>query len=497
MARTAQIARDPSDEPIRWIQHEYVDHEGNTVILGKVTAYASKFYQPEDSEAYRLQVYSTTPIQPEELEKLYEYFCSDVSQPLFLEIYSYNPPDGLACVEHQRREIAHRKRLQAEQRQGEYDESLPPLIPTMRTGFDDQFMSGFCFLLTSKSYLLGAFPYNDHGTGPWWISFDRNLPSTLKKLDLIKRLDGTVPEPQTFAEREISVNPEIRDIKANITTDQDVMGYNMKELLRGIYSVYAVGQIDYRLHEPPPPALSEENLTSQYVQEVLEQQQQTPEVQSADLNSLFLTIETEKNTVTVTNNSSGGKCDLQYVIYVQFLANIEQEKTTLLESTARTFSAGVVSCLPTSKRVYFEFRIPGSSLSSLISAAPNGFDVGASHEFEAGLVMRIPPQIDRDVFVRPLPCHFFTVVLDKPAFIQEPSVLFYTLWTDPSQYIQPQVTDSVIDTRRSAGIQEAARRLAMLAVEEKINDSPRKLTKEEHRELLSLSPEEYEQKLNF
>ena len=87
------------------------------------------------------------------------------------------------------------------------------------------------------------------------------------------------------------------------------------------------------------------------------------------------------------------------------------------------------------------------------------------------------------------------MILDKPAFIQEPSVLFLTLWTDPSKYIQSQIADTVIETRRSAGIQEVARRLAMLAVEEKINDSPRKLTKEEHREILSLSPEEYEQKV--
>lgn len=70
MARTAQIARDPSDEPIRWIQREYVDHQGNTVILGKVTANASKFYRPENGEAYRLQIYSTTPIQPEHLVKI-------------------------------------------------------------------------------------------------------------------------------------------------------------------------------------------------------------------------------------------------------------------------------------------------------------------------------------------------------------------------------------------------------------------------------------------
>jgi hypothetical protein len=37
----------------------------------------------------------------------------------------------------------------------------------------------------------------------------------------------------------------------------------------------------------------------------------------------------------------------------------------------------------------------------------------------------------------------------------------------------------------------------MLVVEEKMKDSPRKLTKEEHRDLLSLSLEEYEQKVNF
>lgn len=107
------------------MQLEYVDHQGKTVILGKVAAYENQFYRPDGGENYRLQVCSTAPIQPEELTKLYQYFCFELSQPPFLEIYSYNPPDGLACVEHQRREVAHRKRLHAEEREGEYDESLP------------------------------------------------------------------------------------------------------------------------------------------------------------------------------------------------------------------------------------------------------------------------------------------------------------------------------------------------------------------------------------
>jgi hypothetical protein len=498
MVRTAQITWDPSDSPVRRIQQEYTDHKGNTVILGKVAANESQFYQPEDGEAYRFQVYSTTPIQPEELYKLYQYFCFDLRQLPFLEIYSQNAPDGLACVEHQRHEIAYRKRLQAEQREGEHDESLPPLIPTMRTSLNDQFMSGFCFLLTSKSYLQGSFPDNDHGTGPWWISFDRNLPSAVKKLDMIKRLDRPATELRTFAEWGILVNPEIRDINVNITTDQSELGFDMKELFRGIGSTYSYGHIDYGLYEPPPPSPSEETPAAEYIKEVLEKQQKAAEVQSPESNSLRSTIRTENNTIIVTNKSSDGECDLQYVVYVQFLANLGQEKTALLHTTAHAFTIGIISKLSASKTVYFEFRIPSSSsLSSLISAAPNGFDVGAAHEFEAGSIMRVQPHMSRDLFLRPLPYHFFTVVLDKPNFIEEPGMLFFTLWTDPSQYIEPQTTDTVIETRRCAGVQEAARRLAMLAVEEKTNDGSRNLTIEEHRELLSLSEEEYEQKMDF
>ncbi|KAJ5163640.1 uncharacterized protein N7500_005470 [Penicillium coprophilum] len=103
--------------------------------------------------------------------------------------------------------------------EGEHDGSLPPLIPTMRTGFDDQFMSGFRFLLTPKGYLQDPFPDNEHGTGPWWISLDRSLPSAAKKLDLIKWLDSPATDLQTFAEWGIPVNPEIRDINLNLTTD--------------------------------------------------------------------------------------------------------------------------------------------------------------------------------------------------------------------------------------------------------------------------------------
>ncbi|CAI7659481.1 unnamed protein product [Penicillium palitans] len=486
MVRTSQIARDSTEEPIRWIQRDYVDHQGNPVILGKVASHGRQFYQPEPNEleAYRLQVYSTAPIQPEEFNNLYEYFYSEFDQFPFLEIYSYNPLDGLACVEHQRHEVAYRKRLRAGQREG-----LPPLIPTMKIGFKDEFI-----------YLQGAYRDNDHGTGPYWITFDRSLPAVVKKLPMIKRLGAQL---QTFKEWGISVDPEIRDIKVDITTDQNGFGFDIKDLMIGRYSTYVYGQFDYGLYEPPPPAPSK-TPTVQHIQEALEQQQ-TASIQSLNLNVLRLVWGSENSTITITTNPSDGECDLQYVIYVQFLADIEieQERTTLLETTACTFTAAIISYLPVSKTVYFEFRIPASpSLSSLISAPPNGFDIGASHEFEAGsgTFIRALPQGSRDYSFRPFAHHYFTVVLDKPTFTQEPSVLFFTLWVDPALEIEidpNSTTDPIIETHRSAGIYEATRRLGMLSVEENIQDSARKLTREEHRELLSLSPEEYEQKMNF
>lgn len=64
--------------------------------------------------------------------------------------------------------------------------------------------------------------------------------------------------------------------------------------------------------------------------------------------------------------------------------------------------------------------------------------------------------------------------------------MFFTLETNG---------DTDIEITRSAGTHEVVRRLAMLAVEENIQDDARTLTREEHRELLSLSREEYEQKM--
>lgn len=116
MARAAPIARDPSDPQTRWIQRKYPDHQGNTVILGKED-YEHQFFTPVGTEACRLQIYSTIPIKPDDLVKLYEYSCFEIQLKPFLEIYSYNPPDPLTCIENQQREFAYRKQLHASPRE--------------------------------------------------------------------------------------------------------------------------------------------------------------------------------------------------------------------------------------------------------------------------------------------------------------------------------------------------------------------------------------------
>ena len=74
-----------------------------------------------------------SPIKPEDSVKLYEYFqvCFEVQLKPFLEIYSYNPPDPLACVEHQCREFAYRVQVHPSPRNSPED-TIPPLLPIMR-----------------------------------------------------------------------------------------------------------------------------------------------------------------------------------------------------------------------------------------------------------------------------------------------------------------------------------------------------------------------------
>jgi hypothetical protein len=169
MARTAQNAP-PNPSPHQWRQQQYSDHQGNPVVLGKVSR-DQAFDALELNEKHRIQIYSKTPIQPADFTDLYGYLFPLSEASIFIEIYISNQADAFACVEHQRREIAHRKRLYTDSDQP--SNSVPPLIPTFNiTGSPSRsqpnYDTGVCILLTSDSYRAGGDreKRDELGTGP-------------------------------------------------------------------------------------------------------------------------------------------------------------------------------------------------------------------------------------------------------------------------------------------------------------------------------------------
>ncbi|RJE24129.1 hypothetical protein PHISCL_03564 [Aspergillus sclerotialis] len=412
MARSTQTAP-PSRAP-RWIQRQYIDHQGNTVVLGKVSDEGSDFHEPSGRGAYRLQIYSKAPIQPQDYEKLHRYLVNDTETGPILEIYSYNPPDPLACVEHQRREIVHRRRLHADSNRSR--DELPPLIPTLRYKSED-FSSGFCILLTSESYQAGQIVQErkERGSAPFWIYFDRRLPSEIRELDLTSRLSASVHDVSNFVQLGIQVFPEARDIEVSIKNSQEKMDVHTRMALTGAFRKDSC-QIDYGLDEQVPERPEPATLYAQQVREILEQQQ-TAEIQSVDPSTLRLDRPGER-VLTITNSSEEekGESDLQYTVYIPFLANLQD--SVIIETTARIFTAAIISRLSGNKTVHFEFRVHHtSSLSSILSSHSNEPQPGALHSFEDGSRReRVPPLSRSDVTTFPGEAYKdFCIILDKPA----------------------------------------------------------------------------------
>lgn len=491
MARTEQTRPNPDYTGPKWRQREYPDHQGDTVILGKIASSDREYHQPEGRDAFRLQIYSKTPIKPKDFQNLHDYLFQELVHGCFMEIYSYSPPDALACVEHQRREIAHRKRLHAQTEKS--PEVLPPLIPTLRTSTQNDFGSGFCILLTSESYQAGfdAEERNDLGTGPLWISFNRKFPSEIPKLSMITRLGSSLLNYDRFRKGQIEVCPETNETSVKLINDQEYMDDTVSDLLNGVFMNFVnLGDIDYGFGEALPV---ETKFDAQQTKEILKRQE-TDEIQAVDQSKLYLTW----NDVTLTISSKSSDCDIQYVVYVPFLAGIQD--SSLLETTARTFTAAIISQLGFNKSIRLQFKIPSSSSLSYLLSQRNEFPVGALHTLDAGTRQeRTLPFGIGDYAYEPIPHKFFAVVLDRPSFVTQPGVLFFTVLNELQEEMEPTEIN-LVNVKRSAGIPEVARRLAMLAVEEGLTDKPKRtLTPEEHRSLMmiSMSSEEYQSWLDM
>lgn len=300
--------------------------------------------------------------------------------------------------------------------------------------------TGTYLLLTSDSYRAGGDreKRNQLGTGPLFIHFTRKFPSQVQEIDLVDRVDfDELDYLPSFAEYGTEVLPEATDIDVKFYKDQ-----------REMY---------------------------QYVQAMLSSlQTQSPQ----DIG------------ITVKHHSSE-ESDLQYVIFVQFLAEIPDPE--LLEITGRLFTAHVLSMLDSEKTIRFDFRTSGAILSSILPF-PKNITVGALYSSETRSKRRIAPLQPYDVGELPsVICKEFAVVLDMPAFITEPGVLFLMNNIRPGHDSHRHRT--IAQVRRSAGMPEVARRLAMLALESRGLKPKRKVTKGECMSLLGLTLEQYQSAL--
>jgi len=156
MARSSQTAQGSKSV---WHQHKFVDHAGREATsVRRLTEHSDG--SSDASDPFPFQIYSTLPLDGD-LTKLVEYVGKGIlmdgfspSWEIYLEL-----PDVSACVEHQRKEIAHRKTTSQASQAALSSESLP-LIPKVVMDSLDPFRQGFFILITSDSYRDGSAPQN-------------------------------------------------------------------------------------------------------------------------------------------------------------------------------------------------------------------------------------------------------------------------------------------------------------------------------------------------
>jgi hypothetical protein len=461
------------------VQH-YSDHRGNPVVLEQ---YVEPGFEPDPVHLVPIQVYSTVPLD-ENHEQLRLYllntFWDEEVKPLF-EIYSYRPTDAYGCIDHNRREIAHRK-----QQHASGATNPPPLIPQF---FDERYENpiGCCILLRSHSYRLGLVgdpdEYAAAGEAPDWVYFTRTFSSTRTSVDPVQRLPAADADPDD----EDQLYPEAFESTIDHVRNQADIGQQIMQEIFG--NACGFGEDQNSLHyamdvdegSPPDASLPSET-------EIRQQLDQ--EVANGDytLDSAFQ-VSHNAGSVTVTNTPEGAEADIQYLIYPSFLSHLGDQSTvpTLLESTARLFTSALKSHLSTSKTLNLAFHIPDSSPvlwrtlrpahnAALSAHGPTPFALGALHTIaannDAPARHRVSPQRREDTLATARisisrTYRVFAVVLDRPAFVSEAGVFFFMHDYDSVNDPAPEYPDCP-DTEvwRSAGIREVARRLGMLVVEE-------------------------------
>ncbi|KAJ5334058.1 uncharacterized protein N7506_007841 [Penicillium brevicompactum] len=428
----------------------YTDHLGHRVVLEQ---YVTPDYEPDTNDIIPIQVYSLVPLDDDHKNLriyLMQSFFDEEVKPLF-EIYSYSPPDNLACIEHNRIEIARRK-----QQHGSEIKDPLPLIPQFVCP-DDYSSVGLCVLLRSHSYRLGYVEDSDAfaelGEGSDLLYFNRCFSSTCVNMTQPESEDDESPLLEGF------------ELAIQCVTDQTY--------------------IDEGSFPSRSDQSSEEQIHDQLVTET--------SVGGFDLHPDFWVSE-EANIVTVKNTPEGKTPDIQYIIHAAFLSFIRDTvRLPLLQCTARLFTASISSHLPADKSLNLKFFIPDSLSFSAIRPAQNevlkilseqteedpenSFLVGALHKVSTGddqlqTWKHVTPQIPEQQIITGQgrfcePFRLFAVVLDRANFVSESGVYFYMAYLDGSENPGPSMEDAPDDTQvvRGVDMSTVAGRLGMLVLD--------------------------------
>ncbi|KAJ5213531.1 hypothetical protein N7449_000700 [Penicillium cf. viridicatum] len=450
----------------------YADHLGHTVVLEQ---YVNPEYEPEPSELVAFQVYSLVPLDDDHGELrdyLMQMFWNDEVKPLF-EIYSYRPPDGFACIEHNRIEIARRK----QQHQSGVENPLP-LIPRFNRPYSSSNV-GFCVLLRSHSYRVGNMQDSEEaeeiGEGPDLLYFNRTFSSTCTEVDVAQHL----------REGQEELPSEAFEFVIERLMDQIYIGQLMiLDIFNNVPRYPERDALGIDEGEPPSQDMpTEEQIRDQLGQET--------SVSGFSLDPAFH-ISQEANIVTVTNTPKGETPDIQYIVHAAFLSHIrDAEGSSILESTARLFTASMVSNLPANKTLTLKFFIPKSNSWSAIRPAQNEvleilsqqneenrenpFSIGALHNITTDdsqplAAKRFTPQ-GPDQYIKSSQgaCddsgfRMFTVVLDRAKFVSEAGVYFYMTDSDESEDPDTSSDDTIVS--RVVDMNTAARRLGVVVLDE-------------------------------
>ncbi|CAI7600222.1 unnamed protein product [Penicillium palitans] len=418
----------------------YADHLGHPVVLEQ---YVNPEYEPEPSELVAFQVYSLVPLDDDH-DKLRDYlmqiFWNNEVKPLF-EIYSYRPPDGFACIKHNRIEIARRKQ-QYHYRVGNMQDSEEA---------------------------------EEIGEGPDLLYFNRTFSSTCTEVDVAQHL----------REGQEELPSEAFEFVIERLIDQIYIGQLM--ILDIFNNVPCYPERDaLGIDEGEPP--SQDMPTEEQIRDQLDQETSVSGFFSLDP---AFHISQEANIVTVTNTPKGETPDIQYIIHTAFLSHIrDAEGSSILESTALLFTASMVSNIPANKTLTLKFFIPKSNSWSAIRPAQNEvlkilsqrneenrenpFSIGALHNITTGsqplAAKRFTPQ-GPDQYIKSSQgaCddsgfRTFTVVLDRAKFVSEAGVYFYMTDSDESEDPDTSADDTIVS--RVIDMNTAARRLGVVVLDE-------------------------------